>query len=90
MDPTHGIGGMVGAIVWIMISDAVGGIAGLAAGWALMAFVEPIVGALAACVLLVSVPMGLCAGGLLGVASLGWIAELTFSESRPALSHSYV
>jgi hypothetical protein len=90
MDSTRGIGGVVGAIVWIMISDAVGGIAGLAAGWAMMACVEPILGALAACVLLVSVPMGLCAGGLLGVASLGWIAELTFSESRPALSHSYV
>jgi hypothetical protein len=90
MDSIRGIGGVVGAIVWIMISDTVGGIAELAAGWALMAFVEPIVGALAACVLLVSVPMGLCAGGLLGVAALGWIAELTFTELPPALSHSYV
>jgi hypothetical protein len=90
MDSTRGIGGMVGAVIWIMINDAVGGIAGLATGWALMAFVEPVLGALAVCVLFVSVPMGLCAGGLLGVASLGWIAELTFSDSRPALSYSYV
>jgi hypothetical protein len=89
MDSTRGIGGVVGAIVWIMIGDVAGGIAGLAVGFVMMACVEPIVGALAACVLLVSVPLGLCAGGLLGVASLGWIAGLMFSESRPALSHSH-
>ncbi len=89
METTRGIGGVVGAIIWIMISDIVGGIAGLAAGWTLMACIEPILGGLTACILLVSVPLGLWAGGLLGVASLGWIAALTLSESRPALSHSY-
>jgi hypothetical protein len=36
----------------------------------------------------VSVPLGLCAGALLGVASLGWIAALGDPESRPALSNS--
>jgi hypothetical protein len=88
MDSTREIGGVVGAIVWIMISDVVGGTAGLVAGWRIMACVEPMLGALAASVLLVSVPAGLCAGGLLGVTSLGWIADLTFAESRPALSNS--
>jgi hypothetical protein len=88
MDSTRGIGGVIGAIVWIMISDFAGGIAGLAAGWMAMACVEPVLGELAGCVLLVSVPLGLCAGGLLGVASLGWFAVLSLSESRPALSNS--
>jgi hypothetical protein len=84
MDSTR----VIGAIVWIMISDFIGGIGGLSAGWLAMACFEPVVGDLAGCVLLVSVPMGLCAGGLLGVASLGWFAGLEVSRSRPALSHS--
>lgn len=84
MDSTR----MIGAIVWIMISDIAGGIAGLAAGWLAMAGVEPVLGGLAGCVLLVSVPMGLCAGGLLGVVSLGWLASVRLSGSRPALSNS--
>jgi hypothetical protein len=88
MDSTHGLGGVIGAIVWIMISDVAGGIGGLAAGWLAMACVEPMLGGLAGCVLLVSVPLGLCAGGLLGVASLGWIAASSVFESRPVLSNS--
>jgi hypothetical protein len=88
MDPTRGVVGMIGAVVWIMINDVIGGIAGLAAGWMAMACAEPFVGELAGCVLLVTVPLGLCAGGLMGVASLGWMAELRLAESRPALSHS--
>jgi hypothetical protein len=88
MDSTRGIGGVIGAIVWIMINDVVGGVAGLAAGWLAMACVEPVLGELAGCVLLVSVPLGLCAGGLLGVASLGWIAALSYPESRTVLSSS--
>jgi hypothetical protein len=79
---------MIGAIVWIMISDFAGGIAGLAAGWVAMTGVEPVLGGLSGCVLLVSVPLGLCAGGLLGVVSLGWVATSTINESRPALFHS--
>jgi hypothetical protein len=79
---------MIGAIVWIMISDFAGGIAGLAAGWLAMLGVEPVLGGLSGCVLLVSVPLGLCAGGLLGVVSLGWVATSTINESRPALFHS--
>jgi hypothetical protein len=75
MDSTRGMGGLIGAIVWIMVSDIVGGIGGVAAGLLAMACVEPLLGDLAGCVLLVSVPLGLCAGGLLGVASLGWIAS---------------
>jgi hypothetical protein len=88
MDSTRGMGGVIGAIVWIMVNDVVGGIAGLAAGLMAMPCVEPLLGELAGGVLLVSVPLGLCAGGLLGVASLGWIAALSDSESRPALSNS--
>ena len=88
MGSAREIGGIIGAIVWIMINDVAGGIAGLAAGWMAMAYVEPVLGGLAGCVLLVSVPLGLCAGGLVGVASLGWIAGLSVSESRPALSNS--
>jgi hypothetical protein len=84
MDTTR----VIGAIIWIMISDFAGGIAGLFAGSLAMAGVEPVLGELAGVVLLVSVPLGLCAGGLLGVASLGWFAALSVSESRPALSHS--
>lgn len=84
MDSTR----VIGAIVWIMISDFVGGIAGLSAGWMAVACFEPVLGELAGCLLLVSVPLGLCAGGLLGVASLGWFAALSVSDSRPALSHS--
>ena len=87
MGSAREIGGMIGAIVWIMINDVAGGIAGLAAGWFAMACVEPLLGGLAGCVLLVSVPLGLCAGGLLGVVSLGWMAGLNLSESRPALFH---
>jgi hypothetical protein len=75
MDSTRGMGGLIGAIVWIMVSDIAGGIGGLAAGSMAMTCVEPLLGELAGCVLLVSVPLGLCAGGLLGVASLGWIAS---------------
>jgi hypothetical protein len=88
MDSTRGIGGVIGAIVWILINDVLGGIGGLAAGWVAMAGAEPVLGGLAGCVLLVTVPLGLCAGGLMGVASLGWIAEFNLAESRPALSHS--
>jgi hypothetical protein len=88
MDSTSGIGGVIGAIVWMMINDVVGGIAGLAAGWLAMTLVEPMLGGLAGCVLLVSVPLGLCAGGLLGVASLGWFADSSESQSQPALSNS--
>lgn len=84
MDTTR----VIGAIVWIMIGDFAGGIAGLSAGWLAMACFEPVLGELAGVVLLVSVPLGLCAGGLLGVASLGWFTALSLSESRPALSHS--
>lgn len=69
-----------------MINDFAGGIAGLSAGWMVMARVEPVLGGFSGCVLLVSVPLGLCAGGLLGVASLGWIARLSLAESRPALA----
>jgi hypothetical protein len=88
MDSTCGIGGMIGAVVWIMINDLIGGIGGLAAGWMAMAWAEPVLGGLAGCVLLATVPLGLCAGGLMGVASLGWMAKLSLAESRPALSHS--
>jgi hypothetical protein len=88
MDSTRGIGGVIGAIVWILINDGIGGIGGLAAGWLAVASAEPVVGGLAGCVLFVTVPVGLCAGGLLGVASLGWMAEFGPAESRPALSHS--
>ncbi len=90
MDSTRGIGGVVGAIVWIMINDVAGGIAGLAAGLAAMASAEPVLGAWAASVLLVSVPVGLCAGAMLGMASLGWIARSTLAESRPAFSRSCI
>jgi hypothetical protein len=88
MDSTRGIGGVIGAIVWILINDVGGGIAGLAVGWMAVACVEPIVGGLAECVLLVTVPLGLFAGGLIGFASLGWLAELSLADPRPALSHS--
>jgi hypothetical protein len=88
MNSARVIGGVIGAIVWIMVSDVAGGIAGLGVGAMAMARLEPALGGLAACVLLVSIPLGLCAGGLLGVASLGWIAGLSLSESRPALSNS--
>ena len=88
METTRGFGGLIGAIVWIMINDFAGGIAGLTAGWMAMAGVEPVLGGLSGCILLVSVPLGLCAGGLLGVVSLGWITELSVSESRPALSNT--
>ncbi len=88
MDSICGIGGVIGAIAWIMINDVIGGIGGLAAGWMAMVYAEPVLGGLAGCVLFVTVPVGLCAGGLMGVASLGWMAELSLTESRPALSHS--
>jgi hypothetical protein len=88
MDSTRGIGGVIGAIVWILINDVVGAIAGLVVGWMAVACVEPILGGLADCVLLVTVPLGLCAGGLIGVALLGWMADLRLAEPRPALSHS--
>jgi len=84
MDSTR----VIGAIVWILIGDFLGGIGGLTAGWMAMACFEPVLGDLAGCILIVSVPLGLCAGGLLGVASLGWIAAVGVSESQPALSHS--
>ncbi len=88
MSSARGIGGVVGAIVWIMINDVAGGIAGVGVGWMALACLEPMLGWLAGCILLVTVPLGLCAGGLMGVASLGWIAERGFSETRPALSGS--
>lgn len=65
---------LVGAIVWIMISDIAGASAGLVAGWLAMTGLEPLVGELSGCILLVSLPLGLCMGGLAGVASLGWLA----------------
>jgi hypothetical protein len=88
MDSTREIGGVIGAIVWILINDVIGGIGGLAAGWMAMASAESLLGGLAGCVLVVTVPLGLCAGGLMGAASLGWLAELRLAEPRPALSHS--
>lgn len=86
MNTASGIVEVIGAIVWIMISDFAGGISGLAAGWVAMACLEPMAGDLAGCLLLVTVPLGLCAGGLLGVASLGWVAASRLLDSRPALS----
>jgi hypothetical protein len=88
MSPARGIGGVIGAIVWIMINDVAGGIAGVGIGWMAMASLEPMLGWLAGGILLVTVPLGLCAGGLMGVASLGWIAGRGLSETRPALSSS--
>ena len=44
MSSARGIGGVIGAIVWIMINDVAGGIAGLAVGWMAMASVEPMLG----------------------------------------------
>ena len=88
MHSTHGLGGMISAIVWILVNDVVGGLGGIAAGSIAMAGAEPVLGGLAGCVLLVTVPLGLCAGGLMGVASLGWMANLRLAEARPALSHS--
>jgi hypothetical protein len=88
MSSARGIGGVIGAIVWIMINDVAGGIAGVAVGWTAMEGLEPMLGWLAGCIPLVTVPMGLCAGGLMGVASLGWIAGRGLSETRPALSNS--
>jgi hypothetical protein len=86
MGSARGIGGVIGAIVWIMINDVAGGIAGLGAGWIAMVYFEPGLGELAGCILLVSVPLGLCAGGLIGVASLGWMAGLSRPDARPAMS----
>jgi hypothetical protein len=88
MSSARGIGGVIGAIVWIMINDVAGGIAGVAVGWMAMASLEPMLGWLAGGILLVTVPLGLCAGGFAGVASLGWIAGLSLAETRPALSNS--
>lgn len=88
MDSTRGLGGVIGAIVWIMINDVLGGVGGLAAGSLAMAGAEPVIGELAGCFLLVTVPLGLCAGGLMGMASLGWMANLHRAGVRPALSHS--
>ncbi len=88
MSSARGIGGVIGAIVWIMINDVAGGIAGVAVGWTAMASLEPMLGWLAGGIPLVTVPLGLCAGGLMGVASLGWIAVRGLSETRPALSSS--
>jgi hypothetical protein len=86
MDTTRGIGGWIGAIVWIMIGDFAGGIAGLAAGWLAMSLAEPMMGDLAGSVLLVTVPLGLCAGALLGVTSLGWFAGWNVLDARTALT----
>lgn len=72
------------AILWIMINDVAGGIAGLAAGWNAMVFAEPWLGELAGCLMLACVPIGLWAGSLAGVASLGWFAASGRLESRPA------
>jgi hypothetical protein len=88
MGSARGIGGVIGAIVWIMINDVAGGLAGLAVGWMAMASVEPVLGGLAGGIVLITVPLGLCAGGLVGLASLGWIAGFRLSETRPALSNS--
>jgi hypothetical protein len=79
-------GGVVGAIIWIMINDIAGGLAGLATGWVAMPAAEPILGGLAGCVMLATVPLGLCAGGLLGVATLGWMAGINPAGPRSALS----
>jgi hypothetical protein len=86
MSSARELGGVIGAIIWIMISDVAGGIAGLAVGWLAMSSLEPLLGGLAACAVLVTVPLGLCAGGLLGVASLGWLATLSLGDSRPAVT----
>jgi hypothetical protein len=88
MDSTRGIGGVIGAIVWILVNDVIGGLAGLFVGWMAVSCVEPILGGFSECVLLVTVPLGLCAGGLIGAVSLGWMAALHLAESQPALSHS--
>lgn len=88
MSSARGIGGVVGAIVWIMIIDVAAGIAGVAVGWTAMESLEPTLGWLAGGIPLVTVPLGLCAGGLVGVLSLGWIAGRGLAEPRPALSGS--
>jgi hypothetical protein len=87
MSSARGIGGVIGAVVWIMINDVAGGIAGVVVGWTAMQGLEPMLGWLAGGIPLVTVPLGLCAGGLAGVASLGWIAGVSRAECRPALSH---
>jgi hypothetical protein len=86
MSSARGFGGVIGAIVWIMINDVAGGIAGVGVGWLAMESLEPMLGWLAGGIPLVTVPLGLCAGGLMGVASLGWIAGRGLSETHPALS----
>jgi hypothetical protein len=81
-------GGMIGAILWMMINDVAGGLAGLAIGWLAMPATEALVGGLSACVLLATVPAGLCAGALLGMATLGWMAGVGPDRTRSALSNS--
>lgn len=80
-------GGMIGAILWIMINDVAGGLAGLAIGWLALPTAESLVGALSACVLLATVPAGLCAGAMLGMATLGWMAGVGPDRQRSALSN---
>ncbi len=80
-------GGMIGAILWIMINDVVGGIAGLAIGWLTMPAAEALVGELSACMLLATIPAGLCAGALLGIATLGWMAGVGPERPRSALTN---
>lgn len=87
MNSARGMGGVIGAILWIMINDVAGGIAGLAAGRLAMSSFEPVLGELAGCLLLAAVPLGLVAGGLFGAATLGWAAGLNLSETRPALTN---
>ena len=84
MNTTRGVGGIIVAIIWIMINDVAGGIAGLAAGRLAMACIEPWLGDLAGFVMLATVPLGLCAGGLAGVAALGWAVASGRLESQPA------
>lgn len=80
-------GGMIGVILWIMINDVAGGLAGLAIGWLTMPAADSIVGGLSACVLLATVPAGLCAGALMGMATLGWMAGVGPGRHRSALSN---
>ena len=82
MDSTRG---MVVAIVWFLMADVAGGTLGLVGGRLAMPGVEMLLGDLAGGVLLVSVPLGLFAGGLLGALSLGWLAASCLGTSRPAI-----
>ncbi len=82
MDSTRAL---VLAIFWFLLADVAGGTFGLVAGRWAMPGVEPLLGDLAGGILLVSVPLGLFAGGLLGAASFGWLAASCLGASRPAI-----